>query len=236
MKIHGLQHVSFEALGSIGPWIQANGHQLTLTRLFAGEAPPRVDEIDWLIILGGPMNIYQESKYPWLRMEKRLIEQAVKKKKIVLGICLGAQLIAGVLGAKIYVNRYKEIGWFPIKKSGASSDAPLADFLPGQLEVFHWHGDTFDLPAGAIRLARSAACENQGFIYQGRVIALQFHLETTPPAARALLKHGKNEITAGPFIQTPADMLSDHNRFKRINAAMTELLESLRVLHPHGVM
>lgn len=227
MKIHCLQHVSFEALGSMAPWIQANGHELFWTRLYAGEPCPPVDELDWLIILGGPMNIYQESEYPWLRMEKHMIEQALKKKKTVLGICLGAQLIADVLGAGVHPNRYKEIGWFPIHKAEASSSLALATFLPEQLEVFHWHGDTFDLPAGAIRLAGSFACENQGFIYRDRAVALQFHLETTPQAARALIENGRDEISAGPFIQTPADMLSDPSRFVRINAVMTDLLENL---------
>ena len=199
--------------------------------MYAGETCPPVDDLDWLIILGGPMNIYQEAEFPWLRMEKHMIEQALEKRKTVLGICLGAQLIADVLGAGIRSNRFKEIGWFPIHKAGASSNLPLAAFLPEQLEVFHWHGDTFDLPAGAVRLAGSSACENQGFIYRERVIALQFHLETTPQAARALIEHGRDDLTAGPFTQTPADMLSDASRFVRINAVMTDLLENLRAVH-----
>jgi GMP synthase (glutamine-hydrolysing) len=231
MNIHCLQHVPFEGLGSISPWIQVNGHRLTWTRFHKGEMCPPVDDIDWLIVLGGPMNVYQEAEYPWLRMEKHLIEQALKKTKTVLGICMGAQLIADVLGAGIRSNRFREIGWFPVEKTDISTAVPLAAFLPKQLEVFHWHGDTFDLPDGTVRLAGSAACENQGFIYRDRLIALQFHLETTPQAARALIDHSREDLAAGPFVQTPAAMLSNPKRFDRINSAMTDLLESLSGLH-----
>ena len=112
MNIHCIQHVPFENPGSIGDWIKHKGYRLSTTRLYGGESLPDIDPIDWVIIMGGPMGIYDEDKYPWLKEEKVFIKNALDKGKVVIGICLGAQLIAGVLGAKIYKNRYREIGYF----------------------------------------------------------------------------------------------------------------------------
>lgn len=230
MHLHYFQHVPFEDLGSIESWAKDAECWITLTRFFAGDPLPDFNGIDWLIIMGGPMNIYEEHKYPWLASEKSYIEQAIAKGKVVLGICLGAQLIADVLGTSIYPNKHKEIGWFPIQKSDDSEASRLADFLPEEIEVFHWHGDTFDTPPGAINIASSAACKNQGFIYDDKVVGLQFHLETTKQNATDLIEHCSSEIVDGPFIQSPAAMLSDELRFKKINAVMEGLLDHLAYL------
>lgn len=225
-RIHWLQHVPFEGLGSMEPWIKRRGFPLTSTALYAGEMPPPMDAFDWLIVMGGPMNIYEEERYGWLASEKRFVEQAVTAGKTVLGICLGAQLLADVLGARVYPGPNKEIGWFAIEKTAEAQGVPDAEFLPQRLEVFHWHGDTFELPDGAVHLARSQACENQGFVYGKRVVGLQFHLETTPDSAGDLIQNCGHEITAGgPFIQTPEAMLADSGRFQRINAVMNQLLQ-----------
>ena len=129
MNIHYLQHVPFEDLGSIKNWAKIRGHRVTATRFYRAEPLPFLDELDWLIIMGGPMNIYEEDKYPWLGHEKRFIEEVIKTDKVVLGICLGAQLIADVLGVRIYENIHKEIGWFPIQltSEGISIVESLAD-------------------------------------------------------------------------------------------------------------
>jgi len=227
MRLHYFQHVLFEGLGSIEPWAKEMGYEITSTRLFAKDPFPNLDDIDWLIVMGGPMGIYDEDKYPWLFSEKNYIEQAVVQGKIVLGICLGAQLIADVLGAKIYPNQYKEIGWFPIQKIQDTTETRLADFLPKEIDAFHWHGDTFDIPTGAVRIAKSAACENQGFIYDDHVVALQFHLETTEQCAKDLIANCEDEITEGPFIQSPAVIFSQKRRFEKINLLMSELLNHL---------
>ena len=227
MRLHYFQHVSFEGLGSIDPWAKEMGYEITSTRLFAKDPFPNLDDIDWLIIMGGPMGIYDEDKYPWLLSEKNYIEQAVVQGKIVLGICLGAQLIADVLGAKIYPNKHKEIGWFPIQKTRETAHTRLADFLPAQIDVFHWHGDTFDIPKGAIHIAKSKACENQGFIYDDHVVALQFHLETTEQSAKELIDNCQDDIKKGPFIQSSAEILSDKKRFEKINGLISELLNHL---------
>lgn len=227
MKLHYLQHVPFEGPASIEEWAKAKGWSLSPTRLFAGEPPPNIDGFDWLIIMGGPMNVDDEEKYPWLAQEKRLIERAIKAEKVVLGICLGAQLIATVLGAKVFPNRYKEIGWFPINLTPDALRSPLLDFLPQRLTAFHWHGDTFDLPQGARRLAESEGCANQAFLYGDRVLALQCHLESTKASVQELIAHCGHELVTGRYIQTAESMLGQDERFSIINQAMFGVLDRL---------
>jgi GMP synthase-like glutamine amidotransferase len=227
MNIHYLQHVPFEGLGSIEPELTAKGHHLTNTQLYKNEPFPAVDTIDRLIVMGGPMGVHDENEYPWLKREKQFIKQVIESGKIVLGICLGAQLIAAVLGAKVYKNRYREIGWFNIDRSAAAATTILSSALPEQAEVFHWHGDTFDIPFGAELLVSSDSCKNQGFILDNRVIGLQFHLETTPELARALINNSADELDGSRYVQTEKEMLANPQRFSRINQIMSEVLDAL---------
>ena len=227
MHIHYLQHVPFEGLGSIEGELTGRGHQLTSTQLYKDEPLPAADNIDWLIIMGGPMGIFDESEYPWLQQEKDFIRQVIEAGKIVLGICLGAQLIAAALGAKVYKNRYREIGWFNINRHPAAGDTLLASAIPVQAEVFHWHGDTFDIPAGAKPLAFSVACPNQGFILDNRVVGFQFHLETTPETAQLLIKHCRDELDGSPYVQTERELLADPRKFMQINQIMAKILDTL---------
>jgi GMP synthase (glutamine-hydrolysing) len=222
MRLHYLQHVPFEGLGMIEDWAQARNSTITSTRLYAGEALPQIDEFDWLVVMGGPMGIYDHEEHPWLVAEKTFIRQAIEAEKTILGICLGAQLIADVLGAKVCPGPEKEIGWFPIQRS---LNAPA--LLPENLMAFHWHGDTFELPEGAQHLASSKACTNQGFIYNRRIVGLQFHLETTPESMDALIQNCGHELTDAPYIQTAEQMHAGSANIKAINAAMTGLLEQL---------
>ena len=225
MRLHALQHVAFEGLGNIEEWARTHDVTISVSRLYANEVLPSLNAFDWLVVMGGPMNIYEEESYPWLREEKALIKEAIKEGKVVLGVCLGAQLIADVLGAKVTRNRYREIGWFPLN----SVHPTLAGIIPAGSPVMHWHGDTFALPSGAELLASSEACRHQGFIFQGRVIALQFHLETTPATLASLINHGGDELLpASPYIQTPEEMLTDPSRFQAINQMMEALLNRLQ--------
>ncbi len=196
MKIHYFQHVPFEGLGCIEQWATAGGHDLSVTRFHLDEAVPALDEIDWLIVMGGPMNIYEEAEYPWLAREKQFIGQAIQSGKVVLGICLGAQLIADVLGGRVTSNAHKEIGWFPIELTAEATASPLFDFLPPGLAAFHWHGDTFALPQGAVRIARSEACENQAFLHGKSVVGLQFHLEFTSRSLATILPNCEGGISS----------------------------------------
>lgn len=211
----------------IESWAKFKKHLLSMTRLYEGEPLPDVHALDWLVIMGGPMNIYEDDKFAWLTREKRFIERAIRKGKTVLGICLGAQLIADVLGARVFRNREKEIGWFPLQWTPEARRTPLFDFLPEATLALHWHGDTFPLPAGSIRLAHTDACENQGFLYNERVVGLQFHWETTKKSLLALIQNCGDEIVPARFIQQPEAMLSDGPRIEQANGLMTRLLDNL---------
>ena len=222
MKLHWLQHVPFEGLGIIEKWAEVNGFEISCTRLFAGEKLPEIGSFDWLVVMGGPMGIYDYDEHPWLVAEKQFIKAAIDADKTVLGICLGAQLMADVLGAKVYAGSQKEIGWFPIQ---CLETAPK--MLPESLTVFHWHGDTFEIPKGAIRLASSEACANQGFIYNHRAIGLQFHMETTSGSMDALIENCGDELIDAPYIQTAEQMRAGIPNLVKINMAMKQLLNSL---------
>jgi GMP synthase (glutamine-hydrolysing) len=228
MKIHCLQHVPFEGPAAVGRWAESRGHLLTATRFFEDGSLPRMKDFDRLVVMGGPMNIYEEDCYPWLTREKRFIGEAVTAGKTVVGVCLGAQLIAGVLGAKVRRNRHKEIGWFPVEWTEQARQSAVFGFLPERLDAFHWHGDTFDLPVGALHLARSEACENQAFLYDSRVLGLQFHLESTAESVRFLTENCRDELVPAPYIEKEGEILStDPDRFRGINEAMFGILDRL---------
>jgi GMP synthase-like glutamine amidotransferase len=223
MRVHYLQHVHFEGLGYLEPWLHEGGHQVAATRLFAGDRLPEVDAFDWLIIMGGPMGANDEANFEWIGPEKRLVRQAIDAGKHVLGICLGAQLIAAAMNARVFKNREREIGWFDVNAERQTA-RPTSVNVPDRFLAFHWHGDTFDLPNGAIHLASSEACRNQAFAIGERVLALQFHLETTESSAAALVENCGDELTAGRFVQSAAEMMSRPDRFAAIHATISELL------------
>jgi len=227
MRAHFFQHVPFEGPGSIGPWLESRGASVTGTRFFEEWTLPPVNDVDLLIVMGGPMSVNDESIYPWLKDEKRFIKEAITRGKAVLGVCLGAQLIANAMGARVYPNAEKEIGWFPIH-SVAIPGAEGAYQFPKESVVFHWHGETFDLPPGAIRLARSEACENQAFQLGRNAIGLQFHLETTPRGAKDLVGKCRHELVPAKFVQSEQTLLSaPAERYAAINAMMSDLLSFL---------
>ena len=226
MRAHYLQHVPFEGLGSIESWLETAGYAITCTRFFETPELPDPDDLDLLVVMGGPMSVNDETEFPWLVEEKRFIREFIGRGTPVLGICLGAQLIASALGSKIFRNPVKEIGWFPIR--AVATAAPAFRF-PDNIPVFHWHGETFELPPGAIRLAESAGCTNQAFQLGGNVVGLQFHLETTPESARAIVTHCRNELVAGDFIQSEQEIMSTPPEpYDTINALMNRLLDFLR--------
>lgn len=207
MRIHCLQHVAFEGPAAIADWARAQGHTLSITRLDRGEPLPRPVSFDWLVIMGGPMGVGDTDKHPWLGPETQLIAETVDAGKRILGICLGAQLLAHALGAQVYPAPCREIGWFEVEALPVG-DSGTCDVLPARFTPLHWHGDTFDLPAGVAQLARSPACEQQAFQYGDRAIGLQFHLESTPDSVAALVAHCAEEIGDGAW-EMPADTIRD---------------------------
>lgn len=228
MHVHWLQHAEFEDLGCMGPWLEQYAQRLTHTPLHAGAAPPDSADFDWLIVLGGPMNIDEHERYPWLLAEKRLIAAALQAGKRVLGLCLGAQLIASQLGGAVTRNRETELGWFPVTLTEAGCNEPLLAGFPASFMPFHWHGDTYALPRGATRLAASEACSEQAFVWQRRVLGLQFHLEVT--ADRAARWFEQEQIEPARWVQPPAAILSQRQNFEHANKLLIGLLERMAAM------
>ena len=181
-KILVCQHVGYEILGTLNPLFKDAGFRLRYVNF--GRSPelrPGLDGYDGLVLLGGPMSVGQEDRFPHLTHEIRLIEDAMKREIPVLGICLGSQLIAKALGAEVRRNPSREIGWHEVELTEAGrQDAVMAHFQP-QEGMFHWHGDTFDMPKTAVHLASSQDCRHQAFRYGERVYGFQFHLEVDEP-------------------------------------------------------
>lgn len=228
MRLHYLQHVPFEHLGSIFTWANKPGCSVTSTQLYDYEDLPEQSDFDWLVVMGGPMNIYQEDEYPWLIPEKQFIRESIESGKVVIGVCLGAQLIADVIGGKVTRNPHLEIGWFPVKFNEEARSSPLFSFLPAEPMVFQWHGDTFStLPEDAVCLAESDACPHQAFIYGDRVFGFQFHLESTQETIENLVDNCREEMVPGTFVQTPDEVLSHPEYIEQDNQWMDMFLTKL---------
>ena len=195
------RHVEHEHIGTLAQVLAEVGIAYRYVDVFRGEAvPENLRGALGLIIMGGPMGVYEADRYPFLSDEQRVIRQAAEAGFPVLGICLGAQLIAAALGARVYPGPQREIGWYPVEVT-----TPAADFaagLPSKFMAFHWHGDTFDLPPGATRLFRSDLYENQGFRWGRNVLAIQFHLEITRAMVDEWLADGgcRRELAEAPHV------------------------------------
>ncbi|MCC6144230.1 MAG: type 1 glutamine amidotransferase [Candidatus Hydrogenedentes bacterium] len=225
MRIHYLQHVPFEDLANIETWLRSRGHEITGTRFFAGEALPAAYEIDGLVVLGGPMSIHDEDQYPWLVAEKQFVEKVVDKGVPTLGICLGAQLIAEVLGGRVTRNPEPEIGWHPVKRTQHCGDCRFFADLPDEFAAFHWHGETFTIPPDCVHLAESEACRNQAFRFEEHVLGLQFHLESSETSMENLLTHCGDELRDAPYVQRAEDIRTQSGaHLPRITPLMEKIL------------
>jgi GMP synthase-like glutamine amidotransferase len=211
MKLHYFQHEPFEGLGMIADWALRHGHSLGYTAFFQPDALiPNPKDYDALIVMGGSMGVYDEDRFAWLAPEKAHIRKAIDAGKPVLGICLGAQLIAASLGAQVAPHTHKEIGWFPVAMTDVGVSHPLLAGFNSTMTVFHWHGDRFEIPNGAYHLMTSAACDNQAFAYGDNVLALQFHLEMDPVAVRAIMAACAEELRRegpGLWVQSAGEIV-----------------------------
>jgi GMP synthase (glutamine-hydrolysing) len=224
MNVHLLEHDPAEGPGAIAAWAEERGHTLVRTPVYRGESLPVLTETDFLIVMGGPMSVHQHRDHPWLPDDKRFLGEAIAAGKPVLGICLGAQLLADALGGKVFQNAEKEIGWFPVRLIDRAQ--PFAHF-PEKLTVMHWHGDTFTLPAGARCVAESEACAQQAFVFGDRVVGLQFHLEMGQLEVADLSEALAADLVPGRYVQKRAQLLAPPADLSTARAALFGLLDGL---------
>lgn len=211
MHLHYFQHDDFEDLAYIGDWAKSKGFSTSCTRFdLAFPKLPKHNEYDWLIILGGAVGAYEETLYPWLIEEKKYIREAIHEGKIVIGICLGSQMIASSLGADVYPNSAPEIGYFPVYFNQNAKQDDVFSLFPKELTVMHWHNDTFNLPAGASCMASSATTCNQAFRWGKNVFALQFHFEMNEISANTLIERSGMNLKISESVQ-PAEVIQSMN-------------------------
>ncbi len=210
MKIHCLQHVSFETPGTIVEWAGQNNCSITYTYLFEKTFLfPSLTDFDVLLIMGGYMNVEEEEKFPWLKQEKNFIKNAIDAGKKIIGICLGAQLIASTLHCAVYKGKEKEIGFFPVNFSNEAEKNVLFKHFTSPYTLFHWHGDTFDLPENAVVIASTDVCRNQAYFIDPNIIGLQFHLEMNETTIGQMLLHDGEELKEdGNYIQSAEEIRS----------------------------
>ena len=230
MKIHCFQHLKNETLGNIGTWISQKGYTLTKTLLYEEIHFPEPEEFDLLLIMGGTMSVYQEEEYPWLKPEKEFVRRVIELGRPMLGSCFGAQMISEILGGKVTKNRFKEIGWHKVKsvqgenlRSSISSELPSCMFP--EFTAFMWHGDTFEIPFGTVRLFESEACPNQGFIYNENVLGLQFHPEADRQWVRNLLNDSGHELVEGKYIQSEKEIYGQESLFEDLKDLTFSLMD-----------
>jgi GMP synthase-like glutamine amidotransferase len=206
MRVLVVQHVPFEGPGLITEWAHERGHSAQ-SILALREEFPAPGAVDLLVVMGGPMAADDNAGNPWLLAEKRFIVSAIESGCAVLGVCLGAQILAEVLGGRVRRSGHREIGWLPVTLTEEGRRDPLFADWPSPLTVGLWHGDTFDLPAGIEPTLSSAACRNQAFSFEGRVVGLQFHAEWTQPDLETLVAAcGEETLVGGPYV-VPAEQL-----------------------------
>ncbi|OXL24629.1 type 1 glutamine amidotransferase [Psychrobacter sp. DAB_AL32B] len=242
LRIHALFHTDYEDLSFIKQWANSHHHMMNISRSYDDCSLPEQDHFDWLIVMGGPMSVHDEEKYPWLIAEKHFIRQAIDAGKTVIGICLGAQLIAHCLGANVQPSGVKEIGWLPIRLTPKGQSHPLLQDLPKQdFTVFHFHGDGFDCPKGASIIASTEAWENQGFIYQTSqhkalgtwIMGWQCHFEVTKESLAKMIVNGSDAIQSGlksypETVQSAAEIITLGDKYiEENNARLAAILNRM---------
>jgi len=217
MRIHCLQHVPFETPATIAEWALLHNHSISYTCFFEKNYSfPSLTDFDALLIMGGFMNADEENLFPWLRDEKVFIKNAVDAGKKIIGTCLGSQLVAASLGCKVYKGEEKEIGFFPVTFTNEALQNPLFNHFPQSYTLFHWHGDTFDLPEEAIVLASTTVCKHQAYLLNSNILGMQFHLEMNEETIEKMLLHDGNELNEqGIYIQSAEEIRSRYTYLKQ---------------------
>ena len=221
-----IQNTKIEGIGTLGDLLKADGFR-TKTILAKNEKIPE-NKYDAMIILGAPESANDD--LPYLKQEIKLICDSVEKEIPVLGICLGSQLIAKAFDARVYNGHRKEIGFYDDIEFDNTSQSKLFSGIKSPSSVFHWHGDTFDLPKDAILLASSEICKNQAFIWNNQVLGLQFHIEVTESSIGELIKSGKSELIEAPFIQSASKIQEGYQYIPTCHILLESVIEKFLTL------
>lgn len=226
MKILSISHASFERLGHIETWAHKKNHIIRKVNPYRGETLPKVNDFDFIIIMGGPQSMLRMKDAPYLADEIEFIKQALKLNKPILGVCLGAQLIAEALGAKTERSPHQEVGMYLIELLDAAKDDPVFQQFPHKFEVMHWHYDMPGLPEGAVLLAKSEGCPHQAFRYGDRVYGLQFHFEMTENLLNVMVENYIADlIQKSEYIRPVREILETD--CSEINLKLESILEYL---------
>lgn len=214
MRVLILQHYPDEGAGTLASFLEARKWELETLALYDGARfPEDLTPYQAIIAMGGPMGVHDDNEYPFLRDEDRFLKRAIAEQVPLLGICLGSQLLAKALGARVYQNPTKEIGWYTVDLSTDGQIDPLFSGLSSPLQIFQWHGDAFDMPPRAVRLASSPLCANQAFRYGQFVYALLFHVELTPEMIRRWFEVFENDLANVRNHTDPNQIISDIPRY-----------------------
>lgn len=209
MKVIIIKHIDIEGPGTIADFLNDMGIPYEVIDVFDGKSlPDSLSNTAAVIILGGPMNVYEEDKYPFLKDEDEFLKEVIRKDLPALGLCLGAQLIAKAKGAIVKKAREKEIGWFKVSLTRDGLNDPLFQGFSRDIDVFQWHGDTFEIPEGALKLAESEICPNQAFKIGGKIYGLQFHLEVTEEMIQQWFDCYRDEIESLKGLVNPIQVIS----------------------------
>ncbi|MNW35308.1 GMP synthase [glutamine-hydrolyzing] [compost metagenome] len=225
MNILILKHFELGNYDVVHQWAEQRGYNAWIREAAIGLSRKEFDTADLIIIMGGPMSVYEEETYPWLIQEKEYILEAIRQNQKVLGICFGAQMLAELLGGRVYRHDHKEIGWHRISRTGENH--PWLQELPEDFYSFQWHGDTFELPQGAVWLAQSEGCRNQAFAYNENTVGLQFHLETSPESVELMLHHWKDALVEAPYIQTKEQIVKEMDRSETAIGILYSILDRI---------
>jgi len=227
MHIHCFQHDHFEDLGYIGEWAKDHNFTTSVTRFDLNPEFPAHHDYDWLVVLGGKMSVKDTDEFPWMLKEIDFIKEAISLGKIVIGICLGAQLVASALGARVYRNTDPEMGFWPVTFSQKAANDSVFRHFPAKLDVLHVHFDTFTLPENAVKMADSEITHCQAFRYGENVFAFQFHFEVSPQNVTTFVHEVAPELVKGKYCQTASHILSLSICCERNNTIFEKILNEI---------
>ncbi len=225
MRIQTIIHAPFEKPGEIEAWATKKGLSLSYCNTYAGDELPNPEEVDLLILMGGPQSATDLDSYPYLKQEVTFTRKIIDLNKPVLGVCLGAQIIGECLGASTERSEYKEIGLFPIRLTSDGLDDPVFKNFSDTFDVMHWHGDMPGLTQDSVLLATSRGCSRQAIRYKDRVYGLQFHLEMTPELLKGMIEHCPQDLQAGEYIRTRQELLG--SELGKVNKKIHVVLDYL---------